>query len=435
MISQESIACYKGISLSHGSNFLFIPPHFLLQPYIANYTISFPTSKTMPDEYTILPTASSTLTISVSSDRIIGGIRGVNTKACNVGAYANKLKLLLLIEFHPGGLYHFIRVDQFELVDSSFMLDELDKMLAKTLENELTKAEGIETLVEALDRIFVTRLRDCHSGKGISAFMHNIFNRHGNISTRELSSAFCYSEKQIHRLFMRHIGTSPKMFSRIVRVNYALRLLQQRPQRISEVAVQAGFFDQPHFIHDFKTICGVTPQGYKQNMSVFYNDRFKMKCTIGLLYLFNYFFGGWKMNQEIIARAGEIVEKNTGEASYCVLALIDPDGYPTASTITASKADGINWITFCTGLGGTKTNRIDKCHRASVCFNAGDYNITLVGTVEILTDPDVKKEMWYGGLVNHFSGPEDPDYCVLRFRTERYNLFVDWKEARGSLQV
>ena len=66
------------------------------------------------------------------------------------------------------------------------------------------------------------------------------------------------------------------------------------------------------------------------------------------------------MNKEIIKRAGEIVEKNTGEASYCTLSLIDLDGYPTASTITASKADGINWITFCTGLGGTRTNRIDK---------------------------------------------------------------------------
>lgn len=139
------------------------------------------------------------------------------------------------------------------------------------------------------------------------------------------------------------------------------------------------------------------------------------------------------MNQEVIARAGEIVEQNAGEASYCVLALLDTDGYPTASTITPSKADGINWITFCTGLGGTRTNRIDKSNRASVCFNADDYNITLVGTIEVVTDPDVKKEMWYGGLANHFSGPEDPNYCVLRFKTQRYNLLVDWKEATGTL--
>jgi general stress protein 26 len=140
-----------------------------------------------------------------------------------------------------------------------------------------------------------------------------------------------------------------------------------------------------------------------------------------------------EMNREVVARAAEIVEKNTGEASFCTLALIDLDGYPTASTITPSKADGIRWITFCTGLGGARTDRIHKCDRASVCFNADDYNITLVGTMEIVTDPEVKKEMWYEGLANHFSGPEDPHYCVLRFQTQRYNLLVDWKEAKGAL--
>lgn len=139
------------------------------------------------------------------------------------------------------------------------------------------------------------------------------------------------------------------------------------------------------------------------------------------------------MNEELITKAGEIVAGNTGVTGYCTLALIDTDGYPTASTISASKTGGISWITFCTGLSSPKITRIRKCNRASVCFNAADYNITLVGTIEILTDPEVKKEMWYDGLVEQFRGPEDDNYCVLRFSTERYNLLVDWKEARGSL--
>lgn len=139
------------------------------------------------------------------------------------------------------------------------------------------------------------------------------------------------------------------------------------------------------------------------------------------------------MNEEIITRAGEIIAQNTGEAGYCALSLIDLDGYPTASTISAAKADGINWLTFCTGLSSPKAERIKKCSRACVCFNSPEYNISLVGTIEILTDPELKKEMWYSGLTQHFSGPEDPNYCVLSFKTERYNLFVDWKEAKGSL--
>jgi len=113
--------------------------------------------------------------------------------------------------------------------------------------------------------------------------------------------------------------------------------------------------------------------------------------------------------------------------------LIDKDGFPTASTISVSKAVGINRITFCTGHGGDKIDRINQCNRASVCINAENYNITLVGTIEILTDPDTKKEMWYQGLTYHFSGPDDPNYCVLSFTTNRYNLLVDWKEAKGTI--
>lgn len=146
------------------------------------------------------------------------------------------------------------------------------------------------------------------------------------------------------------------------------------------------------------------------------------------------------MNKEIIERAGEIILQNTahqlpeGSEPYCILALFDSNGYPTASTLTAAKADGINWITFCTGLGSNKVKRINACNRASVCFNTGGaYNITLVGTIEVLTDEVIKQEMWYAGLKDHFRGADDPNYCVLRFQTQRYNLLVDWKAAEGML--
>lgn len=145
------------------------------------------------------------------------------------------------------------------------------------------------------------------------------------------------------------------------------------------------------------------------------------------------------MNEEILRRAGEIISKNTalnrapGSEPYCTLATIDIDGYPVASTITAAKSEGVEWITFDTGLESGKTKRIANNSRASVCFNAPDYNITLVGEIEICTDTDIKNEMWYSGMANHFTGADDPRYCVLRFRTKRYNLLVDWKEAEGEL--
>ena len=146
------------------------------------------------------------------------------------------------------------------------------------------------------------------------------------------------------------------------------------------------------------------------------------------------------MNPKIIARAGEVIASKTGYIGggmegHCVLALIDENGYPTASTLTIAKADGIKWLTFATSPDSNKAMRIGKCNRASVCIANSGYNITLVGTIEIVTDADAKKDMWFEPMRHMWSGYDDPNFCVLRFNTERYNLFFadDGSGSVGTL--
>lgn len=141
------------------------------------------------------------------------------------------------------------------------------------------------------------------------------------------------------------------------------------------------------------------------------------------------------MNEQIITRAESILaSRPKKEQGCCVLALIDTDGYPTAATISPSKIDGIRRITFCTGTGSNWAKRIGQCGRASVCFNSQteQYNITLVGTIRVLTDLAAKKEMWYDGMGYYFKGPEDPNFCVLQFDTQRYSLMLNEHDANGQ---
>ncbi len=138
------------------------------------------------------------------------------------------------------------------------------------------------------------------------------------------------------------------------------------------------------------------------------------------------------MKEQLIQKATEIIQGQCNEKGYCALTLMDVDNRPNTTTITPSKADGISWITFCTGYG-TRTERIQFRPDACVCFNSPEYHISLKGTMEIVTDPIVKKEMWYEGLSNHFSGPEDPGYVVLKFKADSYTLFIDWQTVRGTL--
>ena len=139
------------------------------------------------------------------------------------------------------------------------------------------------------------------------------------------------------------------------------------------------------------------------------------------------------MNEEIIEKAGRIIsERAGGSDNYCALIFVDQNGYPHASTFSISKSEGIKWLTFCTGTGA-KADIINNCSKAGVCINSSNYHIGLKGTVQQITDPEVKKEMWYDGLKNHFSGWEDSNDCVLKFTTESYSLFVDWQDVQGDL--
>ena len=77
------------------------------------------------------------------------------------------------------------------------------------------------------------------------------------------------------------------------------------------------------------------------------------------------------------------------------MALIDVDGYPTASPIAVSKNEKINWLTICASLNSNKAKRIERSNLANVCFYLDDplYIISLTGKIEIITDPEVKKNV------------------------------------------
>ena len=118
------------------------------------------------------------------------------------------------------------------------------------------------------------------------------------------------------------------------------------------------------------------------------------------------------MDQKIIGKAAETIAAKTGYIGggmegYAVLALIDENGYPTASALKIAKADGIKWLTFATSPDTNKAKRIEKCNRASVCIASSEYNITLVGTVEVVTDAETKKDMWFDPMKHMWSGHDE----------------------------
>jgi len=150
------------------------------------------------------------------------------------------------------------------------------------------------------------------------------------------------------------------------------------------------------------------------------------------------------MNDAVIKKAGEIIAAKTnyvggGMEGYAVLSLIDENGYPSASALTIAKADGINWLTFASSPDSNKAKLIAKCNKASICIASPEYNITLVGTIEEVTDLECKKNSWCDFMNDgaHWNGYDDPNFYVMCFNTERYSIFIvdgeDVLDATGTL--
>lgn len=89
----------------------------------------------------------------------------------------------------------------------------------------------------------------------------------GNYRIEEVAEECRMSVRQLERGFQRDIGTTPKVFARTVRFEAARRRLMLDPETdLTRVAYEAGYADQSHFIHEFRTFSGRTPGEYAREM-------------------------------------------------------------------------------------------------------------------------------------------------------------------------
>lgn len=86
-----------------------------------------------------------------------------------------------------------------------------------------------------------------------------ILETNGALSLNKVREKIQISERALERYFKEYIGLSPKFYCRIIRFSHIFKLVSNKNQNWSEIAQQAGFYDQAHFIKDFKEFTGEEP--------------------------------------------------------------------------------------------------------------------------------------------------------------------------------
>jgi AraC-like DNA-binding protein len=180
---------------------------------------------------------------------------------------------VLGVAFKPGGTVPFVRVPTHETRDADIPLENLwGHRRATALRERLLEARDPDAKLEAMENALAEMWRPPGLHPSV-AFALGAFDRQPRAtSVTAVTAAIGLSAKRFIERFKAEVGLTPKHYCRIRRFQRAVGRAH-RAQRVgwTDVALDCGYFDQAHFIHDFRAFSGLTPSGYQAARTEFQN--------------------------------------------------------------------------------------------------------------------------------------------------------------------
>jgi len=174
---------------------------------------------------------------------------------------------VLGIQFRPGGAFAFLSMPAGEVANDTFSLDDLWPGEAARIRDALMNAGSVEAMFCILERALLSRLRNSWQLHPTIAFAAGRLAEPGcNLRIGDLAGHVGFSSRRFIELFRDQTGLTPKSFQRVRRFQQVLRTLRSQTeepeQNWADLAYRCGYYDQPHFIHDFRMFSGMTPGEY-----------------------------------------------------------------------------------------------------------------------------------------------------------------------------
>jgi AraC-like DNA-binding protein len=167
----------------------------------------------------------------------------------------------VLVYFKDQGAATFFRTPIHELFHSSVSLDNFVlRSEVLLLEEQLCEAVAPADKIKVVERFLISQMKVTKPDMLVINALHLIYQRKGNIRITELSAQLNISQSPLEKRFRKIVGASPKKFASIVRFKNILRRDLDSP--LTETGYDAGFYDQSHFIKEFKKFTGDTPEDY-----------------------------------------------------------------------------------------------------------------------------------------------------------------------------
>jgi AraC-like DNA-binding protein len=179
--------------------------------------------------------------------------------------------------FRPGGAFPFLRLPAGELQDTGVSLSALwGRQGAADLREQLLAAPEPQAKFTILEQTFLRRINAPldPTHPAVSFAVEN-FKQRPTRPVSSVSDQIGLSDRRFIQLFSQQVGLTPKLFCRVQRFQKVLRNIARSAAGSvidwPQIALTCGYFDQAHFIHDFRAFSGINPTTYVANKTQFQN--------------------------------------------------------------------------------------------------------------------------------------------------------------------
>jgi methylphosphotriester-DNA--protein-cysteine methyltransferase len=168
------------------------------------------------------------------------------------------------VRFLPGGLYALLQHPQREFTNRIVPLADVSRDLADEILPPIEDARDDAARAAILDRALLRRFDRLVRRPGPVQTAVSAIVRSAGAATIDRVSAQCgVGTRQLERAFQEQVGISPKMLARIVRFQQVFQSVESgRPTPGAMLALTCGYYDQAHFVRDFKAFAGDTPASF-----------------------------------------------------------------------------------------------------------------------------------------------------------------------------
>ena len=210
----------------------------------------------------LLPGGSSELVVDLAEPSHEGVLSGPHTRFFLLET--SRRQHLAGVHFRPGGAFAFMAPPLHALQNAVVPLDALWGGVARELRDRLGQARTDDERFAIVERILLAQARNRLQRHPAVRYALRTFMRVPcALSVAGVVGQVGLSQRRFTECFTNEVGLTPKVFCRVRRFQAAIRQVHRTGRTDwSALALDCGYFDQAHFIHDFQAFSGLTPSAW-----------------------------------------------------------------------------------------------------------------------------------------------------------------------------